>query len=306
MPKLSFRQNGIFTTNLCINSTVLPNYVLIGMPSSESSNALVLPLAGHELGHSVWQKDNLEGNYNPKINTLARQYLKDNWMKFRKASGQSAGLQPTDEQFDSNSLLMDCLSRIVSLTLSQIEETFCDAVGINLFGSSYAYAFHYMLAPSLGGLRSLEYPRLSLRAENLATLSGLDFVQLGFADYKTEFQERPPALASVDDFISEAADTISQQLASEMYKKAKEVVSERADFLITGAQTEEEILKMFEHGVPSHAPRSLADILNAGWKYVMRKKGSFDESERNLVGWTSELILKSVEALEFKARSRHA
>ena len=32
----------------------LPGFVLIGLPASESSNPLLIPLCGHELGHAVW------------------------------------------------------------------------------------------------------------------------------------------------------------------------------------------------------------------------------------------------------------
>ena len=42
---------------------VLPGYVLLGMPATESSNALLLPLTGHELGHSVWTNENLEDKW---------------------------------------------------------------------------------------------------------------------------------------------------------------------------------------------------------------------------------------------------
>ena len=33
----------------------LPGFVFIGLPASESNNALIIPAAGHELGHTVWQ-----------------------------------------------------------------------------------------------------------------------------------------------------------------------------------------------------------------------------------------------------------
>ena len=37
--------------------TDLPSFVFIGLPACESANPLLLPLAGHELGHSVWVKN---------------------------------------------------------------------------------------------------------------------------------------------------------------------------------------------------------------------------------------------------------
>lgn len=39
--------------------TDLPGFVLIGLPAPESANPLLVPLAGHELGHWLWQAANL-------------------------------------------------------------------------------------------------------------------------------------------------------------------------------------------------------------------------------------------------------
>ena len=33
----------------------LPTFILIGLPASESDNALIFPTAGHELGHNKWR-----------------------------------------------------------------------------------------------------------------------------------------------------------------------------------------------------------------------------------------------------------
>jgi len=47
--------------------TGFPGFVLIGLPATESSNPLVIPLAGHELGHSVWERNKLAGYFNSRI-----------------------------------------------------------------------------------------------------------------------------------------------------------------------------------------------------------------------------------------------
>ena len=44
----------------------LPGFVLIGLPAPESSNPLLVPLAGHELGHSLWSKLDSQGSWNRK------------------------------------------------------------------------------------------------------------------------------------------------------------------------------------------------------------------------------------------------
>src|ERR1700733_2146910 len=45
----------------------LPNFVLIGLPASESGNALIIPLSGHELGHSVWTTYGLDAKIRPEL-----------------------------------------------------------------------------------------------------------------------------------------------------------------------------------------------------------------------------------------------
>ena len=45
----------------------LPSYVLIGLPAPESSNPLLLPLAGHELGHSLWRANNVGDELNLSV-----------------------------------------------------------------------------------------------------------------------------------------------------------------------------------------------------------------------------------------------
>jgi hypothetical protein len=46
----------------------LPDFVLIGLPASEAGNALILPLAGHELGHSIWSHGQVGSRLESKIN----------------------------------------------------------------------------------------------------------------------------------------------------------------------------------------------------------------------------------------------
>jgi len=45
----------------------LPNFVLIGFPAPESSNPLLIPLAGHELGHTIWNVRDLSSKYKKRI-----------------------------------------------------------------------------------------------------------------------------------------------------------------------------------------------------------------------------------------------
>jgi len=286
--------------------SVLPEHVLIGMPSSESSNALILPLAGHELGHSVWRKEQLESKWAREVHQGAKDCLQLRWSDFQRAFPEHAAVKPTDTELANNMFLVHVQSDIVGLTLNQIEEIFCDAVGSHLFGPSYACAFHYLLAPSLGGTRPIEYPPLAIRATLLASCSGINLNTIGFPAYAAEFQDVQPSLAPRDDFISRAADEIAKKLSQRMYDDARALVMTKARAFTPDYDSELAILRMFEAGIPSQSPRSLADILNASWTYVRDKASGFDEDERPLLEWISELALKSIEVLEYRSRIGHA
>jgi hypothetical protein len=65
-----------------MNVSVLPNFVLLGMPASESTNALILPLAGHELSHSVWQNDQVDHLFRANIQNKVRDHIKAKWRDF--------------------------------------------------------------------------------------------------------------------------------------------------------------------------------------------------------------------------------
>jgi hypothetical protein len=286
--------------------SVLPEHVLIGMPSSESSNALTLPLAGHELGHSIWRSEKLENKWAAEVRKNAKEWLKVHWPNFQRAFPEHANLKPTDMELSNNMFLVYVQSDIAGLSLNQIEELFCDATGIYLFGASYAHAFHYLLAPSLGGNRSVDYPRLPTRAEFLSKYGEVDLKAIGFANYAAEFQDMQPNLAPRDDFVCSAADEIAKSMAQMMYTEAEQIVHAKASRFVPDVDAESLILRMFEYGIPCQSPRSLADILNASWAYVKNNATTFNEMERPLFDWVSELALKSIEILEYRSRIGNA
>jgi hypothetical protein len=289
-----------------MNVSVLPNYVLLGMPSSESLNALILPLAGHELGHSVWLNERLENKFAAQVQQEARDFLKTNWSKFVQAFPEHQDIQPTDDELSNNMFLSFVISNVVKLALSQIEEIFCDGVGVNLFGQSYALAFHYLLAPSLGGDRSLEYPKMDDRANFIATLGNIDLTKHGFSDFKSEFEDRSFKMPPRETFTSETADSIAVSTAPIMYSEARSIVQLKAMKFAADPKAQPGIVKKFESGVPAREPRSLPDIVNAGWAFFQSEAPIFKETERDLIEWVSELVLKSIEVLEFRNRLNNA
>lgn len=60
----------------------LPGFVLIGFPSTESANPLIVPLAGHEIGHSLWIVSDLKNKYKPLLRGKIVTLLTDSLDKY--------------------------------------------------------------------------------------------------------------------------------------------------------------------------------------------------------------------------------
>jgi hypothetical protein len=285
-----------------LSVSVLPNFLLIGMPAPESDNALILPLAGHELGHSAWVNENFENKYAATVQTRAKDFIKTNVVAFKLAYPEHNTLNITEEELLGNIFLAHIITDIKALALSHIEEIFCDGVGLTLFGKSFAYAFHYLLAPGVGGMRSPNYPQLSTRARFMTTYGNVDFIAIGLADFERDFLINTAQLQAKSEFILRAADYITNDLASTMYTEAVDLIGRKARTMLPDPSSEAEILKMFHAGIPAKSPGSLANIINAGWEFVLTEKSSRSTQHRPVFEWISELMFKTIEVFEYERR----
>lgn len=125
-----------------VNFTIpneLSDFVFIGLPVSEAGNSLIVPLSGHELGHSIWTRYNFEENYRLKLQGSLQASL--------------------SESFDDIEI-----SYIIDISLIKCSEYFCDFIGIGLFGESYLYAFAYLIAPKISKRLGPSHPNATNRA----------------------------------------------------------------------------------------------------------------------------------------------
>jgi hypothetical protein len=113
----------------------LPGYALIEFPAPESANPLLLPLAGHELGHSLWIKGNLNDIFWPLIDTATRDYLTVHMDDFKRTCRLPDTTQAADLSTDTDTI--DAYAQSESWLTSQAEESFCDFVGLKLLVVSY-------------------------------------------------------------------------------------------------------------------------------------------------------------------------
>jgi hypothetical protein len=130
----------------------LERFVFIGFPAFASRNALVLPLAAHEIGHAIWRLRELDAGLNKKADEQLRRLIDQDVPDFRRVFGIDGDLFYEEER---DRLIGNCL-KIIS---SQSQEVFCDIFGSTLFGLSYLYAFDFFLSPGFGS-REPDYPSL--------------------------------------------------------------------------------------------------------------------------------------------------
>ncbi|HUY32087.1 MAG TPA: hypothetical protein VMV69_04845 [Pirellulales bacterium] len=279
----------------------LPGFVLIGLPAPESSNPLLIPLAGHELGHAVWQKADYHTAITPCIKTHMLDVIRSRWKEFQAALPSPKGAPVALADLTTNMFCVQFWQQCVPWALRQAEESYCDFVGIRIFGESYLHAFAYILSPSTEGERSLVYPNMRKRVSNLLDAASSYGVPVP-PHYLDMFDDLAnPNLIQSNAFLLSVADSVLDKMKADLIDRA--VADVNASSLKLPSQSESDrIFCRFLYVVPAENCKSLADILNAGWRahfqsdlwdgipHVRRHR------ERNL----KELVLKNFEVYEIE------
>lgn len=264
--------------------TGLTDFVLIGLPAPESANPLLIPLAGHELGHSVW----LDEDYSSRFHDNVKKAVEDALEKHVKPGG----IEPTTWLLPH------------TWALYQAEEIFCDFFGLRLFAESYLYAFAYLISPGTSGQDSLRYPNITRRISyliNAAKTMGVNIPQ-GFES--CFIQETNSTERATNPLIS-IADDVSGSLVPQLIKLVNESTASKV-VPIRDFTNVKNICEEFRRIAPTTWLHSLTDILNAGWecnldsnlwKNVTQIK---DDKDRDRV--LKDLMLKSMEVSEVYER----
>lgn|GEM_PF-606922 len=282
----------------------LPNFVLIGIPAPESSNPLLIPLAGHELGHTIWRVRLLASKYVQRIEEAI-------FARIESRLNEYNTLFPLHyvqkNQVQSNIFVKQNIAMPVQWALKQCEEHFCDFVGLYLFDESYFHAFAYLLAPHMAGQRSVLYPNTLTRVGKLIEAAGRYRAKSNSAytvpqDYSDLFQDMAevPAKEQHKKFLVSLADAGAASLTTALMDEADRLLSSSHVPQLSSAE-KERILKHFKFVVPAPNALSLCNILNAAWA-VYHDRGFWKHITRltDPHRVLKELVLKNVEVLEIE------
>ena len=276
------------------NLAVLPTFIIIGLPAPEFDNILIFPSAGHELGHSVWNKKSLAGDFSdPARQQVDRAFIE------HKDKFYTVFPDLKDADLDQDLFVQYIKSSVLKSILAQLEELFSDFLGLLLFGESYLYAFEYLVSPQVAGVRSREYPDTVTRAKILEKLAS-EKLGLFIGSYSNVFTPETPYRSEADNFVVEIADLVVSGLIDALFCEIHQLVVSARIPTPTAAKTDL-VLRSFEIGVPFDGEATIGDLINAAWRiYRSPPSATYARQGRETVDYLSDLVMKSIEIYEIR------
>jgi hypothetical protein len=287
----------------------LEKFVYVSFCMSESDNAFLTPLAGHEVGHNIWSILRLGNEFNAligaKIVSQIQNVFKNEWETVY-GNGSTQGVDDLVGQ--------TTWSQAAYWAKKQIEETFCDFIGLYLFGPSYIYAFANFVAPGTAEGEP-SYPQAQHRFAQLvngANVEQWDVNQL-FSPFLFDHSIRPHIFDSNPnrELLLKIADATRAELCDEIRIRAKGIIEEQG--LLFRNENLVNVIKSFEEGVPSTSATNLASIVNGGWsvlidRYYLKSGAAsiWGQPKSEAPKIINELLLKSFEIFEIEQRLKEA
>jgi hypothetical protein len=268
---------------------LLPEFVFIGSPAPESGNPMLIPLAGHEIGHSAWRTFDCLATHSTAVAGAVDAELVKN------TTAHSDLLRRMPLASLQASLIKD---RCTEHAMKQLEEVFCDLFGLYIFGEGYVAAFDYLLGPGAYD-RDLNYPSDATR---------IRFLQDALSSFKITvepslFQFWSISKSSRDDQSTAAVvDAVVEQLVPLV--RADLQVRMAPIFALPNEIAVKAIADSFRRGQPFGDKAEIGEIVTAGWKELrhLDAKSCTDLERRKSYRVLNDLVLKTVEVAEYHDR----
>ncbi len=273
----------------------LPGFLFIGLPVFESSNPLLIPLIGHEMGHLIWNMKNKDA-LSRKAQHYVLESIINRWDDYSRLYGLTEKSQLTDDIFGR-----ETWQHALKWALEQTKEIYCDFIGLSIFGYSFLCAFAYLLSPRFSGSRSELYPNLKERAEYLTLAAEKYDIKIP-ADYLEMFENfSGPSSSEKDMLLLTVADEAVQKIVPELIHQVDEFIRS-TKIILPSKEERDRIYKRFLRVIPAEQCKSIADILNAAWKAYEQPDFWKDKPQmaNNRDKVLKELVLKNIEIFEIE------
>ena len=288
---------------------LLPGFVFIGVPAHESGNPLIVPVAGHELGHSIWREIVKRSLWHPafmrRLKSTILDKIRAQWPEFHKLHPEIA----KPEDLDTTLFATATWAHAFTWAERQSEEYFCDFIGLRLFGESFMYAFAHLLCPVLEGRRALHYPNV-LRRVRFQIRAAQQYGILTPDNYETWFEDRdePSDEDMHEKFLVGLADSAADDLAPELITHARSLLDQPglpnwkdADQSKNHKAIVQRIYDDFVLVAPAEHTEYIAHVINAGWRAANNGIPVLINHSSETV--LRELVLKSLDVLEFETKN---
>jgi hypothetical protein len=273
--------------------------VLVGLPVSESDNALITPLAGHELGHNIWEHESFGRDLQSEVYGVVRGLIEGKyWTQFKNKF-----LIKDKSEIEGDMFARSGWENSSEWALAQAEEIFSDIIGLLIFREAYLHAFAYLIAPWGFERTERRYPTMTDRIESMVSASDRSGIRVP-EGYSALFT--PSETQDADDFLLLISDEAVKQILDKLFDLASQYT--QAKSLIQTTEDVSAIVNYFEKCVPAIQAKSISSILNAGWQIRSAGKNpwahedAFSNDDEGWHGTLNELLLKSLEVFEIEQR----
>jgi hypothetical protein len=277
----------------------LSDFVFIILPGCEAANPLLIPLAGHELGHAVWEREGVAHSLQLDYSLRVTEFLIENADRFPGVTRDNDIDAPrTRERLETEKPQNLIYADACELVRRQLEEFFCDFVGLYLFGESFLHAFTYFLSPDFPAARSPKYPTVQTRLSQLSKAREKFAEEWGsntyvdLPDLSAQFRERPvapteetPRASTLQrKLLSRGIDTISIGMTDQLIASLVAFGQRPTWRKLRNFNERQRVRirdKSYRWAVPAEGAKSMGNILNAAW-----------DVERNPAFWDTHPSLK--------------
>lgn len=255
----------------------MEGFTFIGLPASEVQNPLILPLAGHEIGHSVWERRKSTDPLKSLLQELT----------------PCEKVEDPDHD-DENNVCAMCLGK------SYLEEIFCDFIAFFIFGGSYLRALNYWLRTQQMHTRDYRYPGWKKRLQLLNDVASANQIkEKGFVPLAADEKLAETLPTNTRNAVS-TADAVVDAAGKHIAEFCSKLCTEHGVKLPRSSAVRY-VAHCFKLHFPPDVDQSISvgEIICGSWRYTDGLALS-EKADPVVLAYLNNITLKTLEMLEVR------